>query len=385
MAFGAALGSLGTGLSQGIDQGQQIKQRAQQIQEAQMALDTHKKQLMADAAAFSGILGAQAFGGPQGGPPQMQPPPGPPPTAQPMPPGQASQPAVLPQTSAPATTPSTGGAVTAPAPGSSSAPGAGASLQPSQGQAQIDPTDPRAAVQTVMSIAQEIKQRNPGIDPQTLMLATSRIIDMSKGLAPALRQGAQVVIQDLKDQTANRNTDVRADQSNTNNQRTNQTSASNTAARGAVQERGQNIGLQKAREQAGAAMQRVQAVQGAIAQRFASGQGNQVQAKAMTERGRAIAAQLTAATRQLGLLKDAAGQPLPDTDPRVQKAMKDVAEASAKLDILEKATSGGQAAPAAQASPAGGGQRGPSPATLKGKPIWPEGGKWVYEDGSEAK
>lgn len=239
-----------------------------------------------------------------------------------------------------------------------------------------------------MSIAQEIKQRNPNIDPQTLMLATSRIIDMSKGLAPALRQGAQVVIQDMKDQVSRANTQDRVGQSDVNNQRTTQTSADNTAARVEATERGQDIGLQKAREQAGSAMERMKATQAAIDQRFASGQGNTVQAKAQQERGRAIAAQLTAATRQLGLLKDAAGQPLPDTDPRVQKAMKDVAAANAKLDILEKAVGGGAApaGPAAQAPAAGGGQRGPAPANLNGKPIWPspDGKGWVFEDGKPA-
>lgn len=394
MAFGAGLGSFGSGVVQGVDQGQNIRAKAMQIQQAQLALDQAKKQVAADAAAFSGIPGAQAMGAPGAGGAQQAPmglpgpqmPPPPPPTAQPMPPGQSSQPAVPPQPGAsPAAPPSSGAAQPAPP-----AQAGGGSLQPQQGQPgqqQIDPTDPRAAVQTVMSIAQEIKSRNPNIDPTTLLLATQRIIDMSKGLAPALRQGAQVVIQDLKDQTANRNTDVRATQSDTNNQRTTQTSASNTAARGAVQERGQNIGLQKTKEQATAAMQRVQAVQGALNQRFASGQGNTAQAKAMTERGRAIAAELISATRQLGLLKDAAGQPLPDTDPRVQQASKAIAAATAKLDILEKAAGAGaaSAAPAAGGPAAGGGQRGSAPATLKGKPIWPQGGKWVYEDGSEAK
>lgn len=250
---------------------------------------------------------------------------------------------------------------------------------PQQGQGQIDPTDPRAAVQTVMSIAQEIKQRNPGIDPQTLMLATSRIIDMSKGLAPALRQGAQVVIQDMKDQVSRANTTDRVQQQDVNNQRTTGTSAANTDKRVAATERGQDIGLQKTREQAQAAMQRVQAVQGAIDQRFSSGQGNQAQKAAMTERGRAIAAQLTAATRQLALLKDAAGQPLPDTDPRVQKAAKDIAAASAKLDILEKAATGGTSA--AQSTPQGtqstGGTQPLTATDAKGNKLTWNGSAWV--------
>lgn len=33
----------------------------------------------------------------------------------------------------------------------------------------------------------------------------------------------------------------------------------------------------------------------------------------------------------------------------------------------------------------GGGARGPAPAHIKGKPIWPEGNHWVYEDGSPVK
>ncbi len=73
--------------------------------------------------------------------------------------------------------------------------------------------------------------------------------------------------------------------------------------------------------------------------------------------------------------------------PRFAKAMKDQQDAINELDRVNKA-SGLNAGPAPAAGGTGGPpppKRGPAPAMLKGKPIWPEGGKWVYEDGTEAK
>lgn len=390
MAFLAGLGALGTGYQQGQDHAQQIRSRAQQIQEAQMALDTHKKQLQADAAAFSGAF-SQPQGVPGGGQPpiqfpgpQMQPPPGPPPTAQPMQPGQASQPAVPPQMPASSPPPPSGGAVTAPSAAPPSAAAGGGSFQ---GQGQIDPTDPRAAVQTVMSIAAEIKQRNPGIDPQTLMLATSRIIDMSKGLAPALRQGAQVVIQDMKDQVSRANTGDRVSAQRDIADQNIQSREGIAEQRSADTRRGQDMGLQRAREMAGAAMQRTQASLQAANQRAAQGVWSKEKLAAYTERAKAAQLKLTTAQKQLSSLQSAL---VPGDDPRAAKAQKDIEAATNELDRVNKAAGldAGAAAPAAQGPAASGAakpQRGPAPATLKGKPIWPEGGKWVYEDGTEAK
>ena len=66
-----------------------------------------------------------------------------------------------------------------------------------------------AGYKITLSIAKEIKSRNPGIDPQTLFQATEQVINLSKGLDPALRQQAQVVVQNMKDQTSRANTQDR--------------------------------------------------------------------------------------------------------------------------------------------------------------------------------
>jgi hypothetical protein len=389
MAFLPALSSFAQGVGQGYSQGQQIKERALAIQKAQMELDAAKKQTAADLAAFAGIAGGSPNGmpAPQGG---QQPPP----TANPMPPGAPSQPMDPPggappgpttqpaqppvggaNPPAPAQTPPGGGAALAPA----ASPGGGGSSP--QGQpGPFDPANPMAGRNILRQMAQEINA-----NPQTASLPNDvkldvlqRIIDMSKGLQPAVRQAATVEIQQARDATSIQNTNARDATSMANTAARDTTSTANTQTRAKVAERGQDIGLQKAREQAGAAMQRVQAVQNSITTRFASGQGNQLQKTALTERTKQITAQLTAATRQLATLKDAAGQPLPDTDPRVQKATRDIAQASAKLDVLEKAVNTPQAAPGSAGAQGGAPGAGAATATdAKGNKIQWDGKAWV--------
>lgn len=363
MSFLSGLGAFSQGASQGIDQGSQLALRAQQIGQAHLALDQAKRQLAADAAAFTGLGGGNGFAlpGPQGPAPQPQP----------MMPGQPSVPSGGPSPQGQAVSPQ-GGPVTAPPPQA----GGGASLpqqpQPS-GPNGIDPLDPRAAVQTVMSIAQEIKSRNPNIDPQTLMLATSRIIDMSKGLAPALRQGAQVVIQQMKDATSQANTAARVGAT----ERGQDIGASNVEKRVAATERGQDISaatsLQRVAQQGRDAMARTQASIDAANQRASQGVWSREKTAAYKERANAAGAKLKAANSRLTSLT-AAG--VKADDPRVTQAGRDIASATAELDRVNKAAGLDQGTvPQAAPAPAGGAR--PTATNAKGEQLEWNGSAWV--------
>lgn len=389
MAFLAGLGSLGTGIGQGIQSGQAIQQRAVQIQQAQLALDDAKKQTMADAAAFANLSGGGAGGpgGTSGGQPlslpggsSMPPQPQPPAPGQPSVPNQPQGGQMQPQQQMPA-----GGAPMAPQPGSQGVPQQGGQPGP-----QDDPTSPQAAIKTVYGIAQEIKARNPDIDPKTLMLATQKVIDMSKGIDPGLRAQASVIAAQIaansRQGVAETNADSRSDVAGINAGA--KTDAANIGADSRVKVAGIQGGarVQSAQIAADAAMNRTKEVQQQINSRFTAGQGNQIQKTAMNDRLKSITSQLTAATRQLALLKDATGQPLPDTDPRVQKVQKDIADANAKLDILAKAAggatqggpdAGGGALPADLPPPAGHAE-GSTAKDAQGNVVAKiQGGKWV--------
>lgn len=374
MNFLTGLGNFAGGVTKGMDQGSVIKQRAMQVQQAQLALDQQKKDIAAQAAAFAGI-------NPGGGAPPTPgmtapgaPPPGP--MAQPMAPGQPSMPAQ--QQAGPQLPPQLAGPSAAPmAPppqqplvsppgGPAPAPSQGAGAPPQSGQ--IDPTDPMAGTKVVTQIAQEIKSRNPNIDPQQLLMATQHVIDMSKGMAPALRSGAQVVVQQLRDASSERNTDVRANQSDVNNQRTTTTSSANTDKRTSSQEKiaagHDQTSLSRAATVAGAAMDRAKFVQGEVNKRASTNQGDKNKNAAINERTKTVVAQLTAATRKLALLKDATGSPLPETDPRVQQAMKEIETANKNLDIISKAA--GIPASASPAPEAGGAELPPDLPSPKG-------------------
>lgn len=380
----AALSNIGQGVVQGQNNAQQFQMRAQQLQQGQMALDAEKKKLAAQAAVFSGGFdggaapapGGMSLPGPQSPPPPQQ-------SAQPMPPGQPSMPAQQPQGAAPAVSPGPPGPAS---PQPQQAPQA-APQQPQQGgQPPIDPTDPKAAVMTVMSLAKEIKSRNPGIDPQTLFQAVSQTIDLSKGLAPALRQGAQVVIQQMKNAQSGENTDKHVGAQ----ERGQDMTADNTGRKIASNEKiagGHDAtSLQRVAQQGQDAMARTQASVTAANQRAASGAMSRAQLTAYKERANAAGVKLKAANTRLTALIGAGTKP---DDPRVAAATRDITSAVSELDRVNKAAKvdDGTAGGAAPASPAGSSppSRGPAPAMLKDKPIWPEGGKWVFEDGSEAK
>lgn len=402
MSFLSALGAFSGGAAQGLERGQMLAQRAQAIKQGQAALDQAKAELAANAAAFAGLEGPTGGGGamsfapdlpgPQGGaaPPQQM--------TQPMAPGQPSvparQPAVPPQQGfSPAPQSPAAGSPPSPAP----QPGAGGlsapAGQPGQ-RGEIDPTDPRAAVMTVMQIAREIKSRNPNIDPQTLMLATSRVIDMSKGLAPAIRQGAQVVLQDMRNAGAMERTGAQIE-SRENIAGQNIESREKIAGqRDATTRRGQDISLQRVQQQGAQALERAALMTQAANERAAQGVWSREKTAAFRERAAAATAKLRTSQQQLSSLQSAL---VPATDPRAQAAVAAQDEAIAELDRVNQASGLAQgpaptasaarpaAAPGSRQAPAARAARGPAPASLRGKPIWPEGGKWVFEDGTEAK
>jgi hypothetical protein len=395
VSFLTGLGAIGQGAPQGFSAIQGIQQRAQQIQQGQLALDEAKKKVAADAAAFSGIGGftgggmggggagfAPALPGPAGG---AQAP------VQPMAPGQSSQPNMPTQGSqgpssaippaSPPNLPPPGNAVTSP-PGSKAP---GGTFSP-QGQQQPGGIDPMAGVKAVMSIAQEIKSRNPNIDPQTLMLATERVIGLSHGMDPAIRQQAQYIIGQARNDTSRENTENRV---GAQLEIAGQSVASRDSIAGAkdvTTRRGQDMNLQGKEATINGAMDRNKYVQGEMDKRFQSGQISKEKHQAATEATRRITAQLTAATRQLGMLKDATGGQLPETDPRVQKANRDIAEATAKLNAVEKATQISAPQPDAGGGAGGGGSPGTLYGHKDGKEVFQTAdGKFVYGDGAEVK
>lgn len=381
----AALSNIGQGVVQGQNNAQQFQMRAQQLQQGQMALDAEKKKLAAQAAVFSGGFdgggappapGGMSLPGPQSPPPPQQ-------SAQPMPPGQPSMPAQPPQGAPPAVSPGPPGpAATQPQQAPQAAP-----QQPQQGgQPPFDPTDPKAAVMTVMSLAKEIKSRNPGIDPQTLFQAVSQTIDLSKGLAPALRQGAQVVVQQMRDATSRANTGDRVGATERGQDMQQENVGTRTASNEKIAGGHDATSLQRVAQQGQDAMARTQASVTAANQRAASGAMSRAQLTAYKERANAAGVKLKAANTRLTALIGAGTKP---DDPRVAAATRDITSAVSELDRVNKAAKmddGSQSTPQAPGStPADASRRGPAPAMLKGKPIWPEGGKWVFEDGSEAK
>lgn len=203
MNFGALGSNIYPGFLAGQSNLQKLQDDALIIQQHQMDLDQRKRDLAARAARFTNING----GGQQGGQPQMlNGPAGPMP--QPPMPGQPSQPAG-PQPppgpvpgAPPQAAPQPGGPGPGAAPAGSPAPGAapgpaapGAQPQPGQQSGQpggqldlqnIDysQTDPQ---KVIMSVAQDIKKRNPNIDPLTLADAVEQQIGAMQKITPDAR------------------------------------------------------------------------------------------------------------------------------------------------------------------------------------------------------
>ena len=375
----SGLAHLGSGAMQGAQGAGNLLQRAQQLQQGRLALDAAQHQLQADAAAFSGLGG---LGGGASGPMSMPPStPGAAPVTPPMP-GQASVPMTHPGTTA----------IPGPTSGPTSPPlsqqGAAPSPVPSQAGAggfsggQLDPTDPRAAIQTVYSVASEIKSRNPNIDPETLLLATHRVIDLSKGIAPQLRQGAQIVLQDMRNQGAMART-----QANIGSREN--IAGQQIQSREKIAAGHDEASIRRVEMLGQDAMARAQFNQSKISERVASGQISREKGLAYRQRMSAAQSKLGAAQRQLSSLQQSL-IPEMTTDkngntiknPRYAEAEDRLQAAIAEIDRVNEAA--GMSAAEGRAE---GTSRGPAPATLHNKPIWPapDGNGWVYEDGTEAK
>ncbi len=336
----AALSNIGVGVGQGADHGTQLLGRIQQLKQGQMALDAAKKQLAADAAAFTGIDPGGAGGGGGGGfslPGAMSPPP---PSAQPMQPGQPSVPS-QPQQGPPAASGQPPGGMAAPqqqqapqaAPQAPQQPG-GQPVQQGGGQ-QMDPAlDPMAGMKAVMSIAREIKSRNPGIDPQTLMLATDRVINMSKGMAPALRQQAAVVIQQMKDQTSTANTQARVGATERGQDMQQENVGTRVASNEKIAAGHDETSIRRVQQQGAQAMERTQATIAGANQRAAQGVWSREKATAYKEKAGGAVAKLKAANSRLVALTNAG---VKAEDPRVAAATKDIAASTAELDRINTA------------------------------------------------
>lgn len=388
MSVLAGLGSLASGASQGVNNFQGIQQRAMAIQQAQLQLDAAKKQTAADAAAFANLGGLPGAGGATGGgqtAPMFT-------NGGPMPQSMApGQPSVSSQPQAGTIPPQGGPPAGGPPMPQQPQPQAG---QPAQSQPapqlqlgaapaggpQEDPTSPQAAIKTVYSIAQEIKARNPGIDPETLMYATQKVIDMSKGIDPGLRAQASFLAANIAAQSrqavAGTNAASRESVAGTNAQSRESVAQTGATSREAVAGTNAKARTDAATIAANGAMGRTQLIQGSIDKRYGTGQGNQAKKTAATERNKALNAQLSAAVRQKSLLKDAAGNPLPDDDPRVKKVNKDIADTIAKQDALMKTVGADQPAPAASGgdvSPA----TAPTASDAKGNQLTWDGKAWV--------
>jgi hypothetical protein len=395
--FLAGLGSFSGGAAQGIQSGAELAQRIQSIKQGQMMLDQQKKQLAADPAVANWL--AQAQGG-QGAPPMGLPGPGGPMPPQPQggPPAPPQQPQTPPQAmtpgqpSVPGGSPPQGQAGLTP-PGPATAPplqaGGGASLPaPGQGQGE-DPSSPQAAFKVMQTVASQIKAANPNIDPHTLLYATQKVIDMSKGIEPGLRAQASFLANQLRAQVAERGQDVRADTSTQNNIRSTDTSKANTGERVQSQEKiaaGHDAtSLQRVAQQGSDAMARTQINVDAANKRATDGTWSREKATAYKERANAAGVKLKAANSRLTALTNAGVKP---DDPRVAAASKDIQGAVAELDRVNKAagldagtTPQVQAAEAAPIPGAG----GPSPpptqqhtaTDAKGNKVTWNGKAWV--------
>lgn len=376
----ASLGAVAPGMQQGQLNLQAIQQRAQQIQQGQMALDAAKRELAGQAAVFKGLMTGGAGGAapiPPGAPQQP-----PPMTGQPPMPGQSSHPMMHPGQMPPQGMPPAGPqmAPTGPQPAPQAVPApVGMQMTPQgQGGAGSPDMSPEGEMQVIAQIARAIKTQNPDIDGPTLFEAVKQHISLLGALSATQKQNLIFAANQL-----------RAD-----------VSRENTQDRVAAQLRGQDIGAQNVDKRVGAqrdiaaghdatsranAMDRIAAAeanlkftQDNINRRFAAGQGTKEQKAAAQER-------LALLKTNLAQAKDRRARAVAQSNqPEIDKGNAEVDRIYNQIVDFQKKM-GGAPAPAAAAGAAA--PRGPAPAKLNGKPIWPspDGQHWVYEDGSEAK
>lgn len=366
----SGLSAIGPGMQQGQMNVAALREKALAIQQAQMNLDASKRELAGQAALFQGLSPQQAP--PGNATPGAQ--------AQPPMPGQSSMPMTTPTKNMPPPQ-MRPGQIPPPVQGPGVAPAlpAGAQTQtppggmqqplPGQGGGQ-DALSPQGQLQIITQIAQSIKQRSPGIDPQTLFEAVKQQISLMGALSQT--QKAQLVL--ATDQ-------IRAETSTDNNIRTTTTSAENTRARDDTSVKTANIradaSIQNTQARIADADKRLDETQAAINGRQDKSLQGRAAAKVQTER-------LAVLRSKVALAKDKLAKANASMD-QTQISQASDAVLAAQQQVIDFQT---KVVGAGAAGPAGGGQqRGPSPATLNGKPIWPsaDGKSWVYEDGSEAK
>lgn len=230
------LGNLGAAGSQIIPGMQAYQQKQQQLSQVEQQLAQQKRQLAAEGAALQGLLAQGQAGQPQpqgGGQPQ---PPQPPMPGQPSQPmmgpggmqvGGGSQSAMQPRPPMAAPGPS------AAAPGPAGGPG-GPTGQPQPGGAQQAP----GGGMSISQLAQAIKQKNPGLDDATVFEAVKQAAAL---LNPAEKQLLNFMIAQQRNQTSERNTDVRTDTQRRNTDVTVGERGRESDQRDTTQRRGQDI------------------------------------------------------------------------------------------------------------------------------------------------
>lgn len=398
----SGLSAVGPGFQQGQMNMADLKAKAQAIQQAQMTIDAKKRELAGQAALFQGLPAQSMPPGNASPPGQMQ-------QGQPQPPmpGQPSQPMMQPQPGIPAafkpspSEPVFGSRQAGPVDPRYSGQGMSGSAptgpqQPPQGgqppgspQGQPQPgadvgqdLGPQAQMQIIAQIAQSIKQRSPGIDPNTLFEAVKQQISLMGALSQTQKQQLVLATDQIKAQTQVQTTQMRDDTSTANTGTRAATSKDIATGHDDTSKRNTDVRAQTQIATTNArivdADNRLNQTQAAINARQDKSIQGRATNKAVTERTTLLKSQLSKAKQ---LLSQAVANGDPGKIAAAQQAANQAADAVIAFQTKVVGGQGGGATGGGQAS------RGPSPASLKGKPIWPspDGKSWVYEDGSEAK
>ena len=367
-----ALGSFGANYAPAL---QQLQQKAQAIQQAQMQIDAAKRELAGNSAQIQNLLQMQPQqqGQPQGGPPPGAPPmPGQTPQAGPPPPQQGMpQPPMPGQSSAPMGGPPPGATASA-APPQPQMP-QGGQQQPGQAPgAGGQDLSPQAQMQLLAQIAQSIKKRSPGIDNLTLFEAVKQQIGLMTALSNTQKQQLVFAADQIKARVQTRGQDMNAantkdrDQtSRANTQDRDTTSAANTKTRVAGM-------LQATQARIADANSRLDKTQAAINARQDKSIQGRANTKVQTERLGLLRTQLAQARQKLSAAA-ASG----DTGA-VQAAQQGVDAAFKNITDFQQKVSGPQASPgAAPPAGAGGGAQRPTATSADGKKVEWDGQNWV--------
>lgn len=376
MGWFTDLGNFAGGVSQGLNQGQEMRVRALQIQQYQMQLDAAKRDLAARASVFQGMDGGGTAGiagnfsggpggnalpapqgpqgpggGPGGGPMGPQGAPGGMPMApSAMAPGGGIQRQSSPMAAQPA------GRWGVP-PSMAGGPQGGPGGQGPAG-AQAQGGGPQTPFQTMMMIAKDIKSRNPQIQPLQLADAVSATIDMMKGLTPDYRADMQMLLQQMRDTAAEQRTQEHEAGATQREREGGQTKVEITgmqqqgADRREAMRAGERLaeikarGDQKSRE--------IVLTQTFINDRAARGQITKAQAEAQRAREKALSDKLKAATSRLDTLISSGST---DQD-QIDKARDEYEQAEEDYSVFQGRIGYGEGGgPAAMARPG----TGPNP------------------------